>query len=498
MGDSYDEMSNDQLRLKLLEFGLANMPVTSTTRKVLIKKLRNHIATNGKRRETMNITSYSSDEDSGSQQKTAAKRGAPSSKKDSANRRATIATVATAKPPKPLPSSQPVAKVSSQPVAKVLSQPLPSEPMSASKRRSGRVTPVKDKDDAPPASSQTAPKVPAILEDSDDDMIPLTSRNRKSASPSLSRADMLTTSYVHHMAVSSQPSEPILEEMDVDDVPEMDEVIVLDDDDDSNATVAMPPPQQPKPVYTQTTAQTTEMYRTFSTGTMTDPKDKELEPSSYSSNTEKRRILPEFLRPPSERSTVRDATFSTMSDQKERQERNTFAEPEPVPFSTSTSKRVLPTFASSPSTTVRNEKKIDAPESPYLSEFTKRLARLRAEAVQQPTGLGRDSPSRRTVFEGSTSSMRSTYAPRDMYDEPPPSASRYRPGRQTIAPMSSSSSTIGGGRRTTAMQHEMMEDVRSSMRQTLLALDRKYSIRKVFYSIIIVLVVIFLFVFFFL
>ncbi|XP_035911993.1 LOW QUALITY PROTEIN: otefin [Anopheles stephensi] len=485
MGDSYDEMSNDQLRLKLLEFGLANMPVTSTTRKVLIKKLRNHIATNGKRRETMNITSYSSDEDSGSQQKTAAKRGAPSSKKESANRRATIATVATAKPPKPLPSSQPVAKG------------VVTTGSEASKRRSGRVTPVKDKDDAPPASSQTAPKVPAILEDSDDDMIPLTSRNRKSASPSLSRADMLTTSYVHHMAVSSQPSEPILEEMDVDDVPEMDEVIVLDDDDDSNATVAMPPPQQPKPVYTQTTAQTTEMYRTFSTGTMTDPKAQGTGPSSYSSNTEKRRILPEFLRPPSERSTVRDATFSTMSDQKERQERNTFAEPEPVSFSTSTSKRVLPTFASSPSTTVRNEKKIDAPESPYLSEFTKRLARLRAEAVQQPTGLGRDSPSRRTVFEGSTSSMRSTYAPRDMYDEPPPSASRYRPGRQTIAPMSSSSSTIGGGRRTTAMQHEMMEDVRSSMRQTLLALDRKYSIRKVFYSIIIVLVVIFLFRFLF-
>ncbi|XP_050074673.1 otefin [Anopheles maculipalpis] len=453
MGDNYDEMSNDQLRLKLLEFGLANMPVTSTTRKVLIKKLRNHIATNGKRRETMNLTSYSSDEDSSSQQNSALKKGATSNKKDSVNRRATIATVATAKPSlKPIPPPKPVMKAPSQ--------TLPPEPVSASKRRSGRSTPVKDSNAAALAPAQGAPKVPTILEDSDDGMIPSTRRDRKSASPSLSRADMLTTSYVHHMAVSAQPSEPIVEEMDVDDVPEMDDVIVLDDDDDDAIMqITMPPPQQPKPIasYSQTTtaAQTsTETYRTLSAGTMT--------------------------------------------DQKANEERNTFAEPEPVPYSSS--KRPVPAFLPSPSTAtttvIRDEKKFDAPESPYLSEFTKRLARLRAEAVQQPSGLGIDSPSRRTVFEGA--SVRSSYTSRDIYDEPPPSASRYRPGRQTIAPMSSSS-TFGGGRRIAAMQRdEMTADVRNSVRQSLLALDRKYSIRKIFYSIIIVLVVIFLFVFFFL
>uniref|UniRef100_A0A4Y0BNW8 LEM domain-containing protein n=1 Tax=Anopheles funestus TaxID=62324 RepID=A0A4Y0BNW8_ANOFN len=451
MGDNFDDMSNDQLRLKLLEFGLANMPVTSTTRKVLIKKLRNHISTNGKRRETINLAKYSSDEDSepASSHNAAPKKGSTLTKKELSSRRATIGTVATTKQSKPVLSSQQLPK---------LSQALPPEKAIASKRRSGRVTPVQEKNVVAPAPSQTAPKVSSIMEDSDDDMIPLTQltqRDRKSASPSLSRAEMLTTSYIHQMAVSSKPSEPILEEMEVD-VPDMgenseeDDVIVLDD---VSEMVSMPPPQQPKPPsvqpsYSQATTQN-EIYRKFTTGAVTDQKHKEqitLEeptPLSYGGNTERALPKPAFFASPSIRSSM--------------------------------------------SGTVRDEtaKKVDTSESPYLSEFTKRLARLRAEAAEPSIGFARDSSTRRTMFEGSAPSMRSTYVPRDTYEA---ASSRYRAGRQTIAPMA----TVG--RRN--IQSET--DIRSSVRQSLLALDRKYSIRKIFYTIIIVLVVIFLFVFFFL
>uniref|UniRef100_A0A182P3M6 LEM domain-containing protein n=1 Tax=Anopheles epiroticus TaxID=199890 RepID=A0A182P3M6_9DIPT len=466
MGDNFDDMSNDQLRLKLLEYGLSNMPVTSTTRKVLIKKLRNHISTNGTaagkaRRETIHLTKYSSDEDSepASTQNAGTKKTTGSSKKDITNRRATIAVGAAAstKLPKPISASQPAPKVA---------ETVASEAVSSSKRRSGRVTPVKDKD--LPASQplpKAAPKIPAILEDSDDDMVPLTQlsqRERKSKSPSLSRAEMLTTSYIHQIAVSAP--QPVEEEMEVD-VPETGEniqdVIVLDDDEDNYiASASMPPPQQLKAVSavketsSQTTSQrTSEARHTFTT------------------------------------------TAATMTDSRKGREERTFAEPAPPKFVTTEQTIPKPTFASPSirsnlSSTVREETgpRYDPSESPYLSEFTKRLTRLRAEAAQQPSSVGRDSPSRRTMFEGSTTSMRSTYAPRDAYEHTS-SSSRYRAGRQTIAPMS----TIG--RRTTASE---TADVRSSLRQKLLALDRKYSIRKVFYSVIIVLVVIFLFVFFFL
>uniref|UniRef100_A0A182MTY5 LEM domain-containing protein n=1 Tax=Anopheles culicifacies TaxID=139723 RepID=A0A182MTY5_9DIPT len=468
MGDNFDDMSNDQLRLKLLEFGLANMPVTSTTRKVLIKKLRNHISTNGKRRETISLTKYSSDEDSepAGSQKAAPKKGSSLSKKELTSRRATIggAVVATTKPPKPVSSSQPLPKAT---------QALPSASAAALKRRSGRVTPVKDNNAATSAPSQSAPKVPAILEDSDDDMIPLTQltqQNRKSASPSLSRAEMLTTSYIHQMAIPpSKPSEPIEEEMEVD-IPEMgknfekeeEDVIVLDDDEDETIAMAsMPPPQQPK------------------------PPSMKVSHSQTAVQTEMPRI------------TYHSTTTSTMTNQQDK-EQKTFAEPAPLSYSSTTegtfpkpSFYASPSVRSSMSSTVRNEptKKIDTSESPYLSEFTKRLARLRAEAAEPSIGLGRDSPTRRTMFEGSSSSLRSTYSPRDTYEA---SSSRYRAGRQTIAPVGGG----GGGRRTAAMQSET--DIRSNVRQSLLALDRKYSIRNIFYTIIIVLVVIFLFVFFFL
>ena len=64
--DNLELLSNDELRLRLLQYGFANLPVTQTTRNVLIKKLRTHLALTNKnlRKTTSIVTRYSSGEDS--------------------------------------------------------------------------------------------------------------------------------------------------------------------------------------------------------------------------------------------------------------------------------------------------------------------------------------------------------------------------------------------------------------------------------------------------
>jgi inner nuclear membrane protein Man1 len=64
--DNLELLSDDELRVKLLQYGFANLPITQTTRKTLIKKLRNHIAGQHEslRKSTSLVTRYSSGEDS--------------------------------------------------------------------------------------------------------------------------------------------------------------------------------------------------------------------------------------------------------------------------------------------------------------------------------------------------------------------------------------------------------------------------------------------------
>ncbi|XP_055921560.1 inner nuclear membrane protein Man1 [Eupeodes corollae] len=64
--EDLDKLTDSELRHRLLQYGFPNMPVTETTRKILIKKLRNHL-TNEKaklKRQTNYVTRYSSDEES--------------------------------------------------------------------------------------------------------------------------------------------------------------------------------------------------------------------------------------------------------------------------------------------------------------------------------------------------------------------------------------------------------------------------------------------------
>jgi inner nuclear membrane protein Man1 len=64
--DNLELLSDDQLRLRLLQYGFANLPITETTRKTLIKKLRNHMnnTSTSLRKTTSLVTRYSSGEES--------------------------------------------------------------------------------------------------------------------------------------------------------------------------------------------------------------------------------------------------------------------------------------------------------------------------------------------------------------------------------------------------------------------------------------------------
>lgn len=83
--DNFDELNNNELRDKLKSAGIGNIPVTDTTRKLLIKKLR--AAFNGtdkpsKRRETVNVIKHVSDEsDADADAKKAAKAKAASTRR---------------------------------------------------------------------------------------------------------------------------------------------------------------------------------------------------------------------------------------------------------------------------------------------------------------------------------------------------------------------------------------------------------------------------------
>lgn len=63
--DHLNALSDNELRQRLLQYGFPNIPITKHTRKVLIKKLRNHIDSEQAKlkQATSYVTRYSSDED---------------------------------------------------------------------------------------------------------------------------------------------------------------------------------------------------------------------------------------------------------------------------------------------------------------------------------------------------------------------------------------------------------------------------------------------------
>lgn len=165
-----DALSNDELRLRLLEAGYSNMPVTSTTRKVLIKKLRNHLEGEKAktRRETIHVTKYSSgEEDDVDVKKTSSRRttmGVPLSRG-------------------PAPRTRKSVDRTPAPVV---------EEKKSSPRRSSRQTPQKIVNYDEEESDEELSKVE----------LKLIEERRKSKSPSLTRSKIVTTTYKNKTTIA--------------------------------------------------------------------------------------------------------------------------------------------------------------------------------------------------------------------------------------------------------------------------------------------------------
>lgn len=185
MTTNLDDLSNDEIRIRLLEYGFANLPVTQTTRKVLIKKLKNAMETQKtkNRRETVAVIKASDDEDVPETNK---------KREKTPNRRATIAV--TEKTKKSAVSST------------VESAPRAETPVKTStSRRSSRATPAKDQK---PVVSSTD-NAPIINEESDDDVLEIkTYTDRRSKTPTMTKSETVRTSYKNTMeAVPPAPVE---------------------------------------------------------------------------------------------------------------------------------------------------------------------------------------------------------------------------------------------------------------------------------------------------
>lgn len=173
-------LTDEQLRLRLLQYGFANMPVTDTTRKVLIKKLK--LAIDGQntknRRETVAVSKFSSDDDEPEK---------PSKREKTPNRRATTAT-----------AMEKVATTNRT----LINGNTKVETTNKTTRRSVRVPPAKEMTSKAPSAQ--------IGSDSDDDVPEYIPVVRRSRTPSLGKSETVRTSY----KTSEVLEEGISEEVD--------------------------------------------------------------------------------------------------------------------------------------------------------------------------------------------------------------------------------------------------------------------------------------------
>ncbi|KAG5677399.1 hypothetical protein PVAND_007162 [Polypedilum vanderplanki] len=153
-------LSNDEIRIRLVEYGFQNLPVTQTTRKVLVKKLANAMEAQKtkNRRETVAVMKASDDEDF---EETNKKR------EKTPNRRATLAVVEKAKKVPATSSSNG-------------SNSRAETPSKTTSRRSSRATP------------QKIVTSSVVQEDSDDNDVIII---RRSKTPTITKSETVRTSY---------------------------------------------------------------------------------------------------------------------------------------------------------------------------------------------------------------------------------------------------------------------------------------------------------------
>lgn len=333
--DNLEDLPNDQLRLRLLEYGLANMPVTTTTRGVLIRKLRNVMkgAETKTRRETIHVTKYSSGEESEADAAAVAATKKPA-KPAATNRRATIAAAAPP-PPKavPIPLAKPIAPA---PVAA-------AKPINT-RRSSGRKTPNIEPASKPQPVS-IAPNIIDIEEDSDEGPVytPSKQQRNKSRSPSLAKSDTVTTSYKHTTA-NALPSEIIIEdEFEEEELESSVDAEIIKYTNTRNVQYRNSPnknlyPEQPTIRHSTAAAYINDIHR--------DSPSKSTKHASISTS-----FNPYNVDTQQRRYTMSNAYQSSYAPSK-----TDYVDDEDVDM-------------------------LEEEETPYLSEFTRRLSRLRAEPL---------------------------------------------------------------------------------------------------------------------
>lgn len=351
-----EDLSNDEIRVKLLEYGFANLPVTQTTRKVLVKKLKNAMETQKtkNRRDIVAVIKSSDEED------------IPETKKrEKTPRRATIAvTEKTKKAPASSSSSESIPRAET-----------PSK--TTNSRRSSRATPAKDQK---PVVSSTAS---IINEESDDDIVEVRTYTRRSKTPTISKSETVRTSY-------------------------------------KNETIAEP-------------------------------------------IIEKKRSVEQIAEPVIQKTaTIRRKTFTTASEQFELPPRTET----PTKFGKSTL-----TTSYNPSGNYRAENdqdyELDEKETPYLSNFAKRLSTLKAE----PLSAGYVKPS---YNDFKTSDNK--YSAEGNY------TSRY-------------SSQYGS---SSYPQAQRQQGVVSQLAKDFNKMDRQYNVRKYAFIVLLIMLIIFIYVILFL
>jgi membrane protein Man1 len=367
MAVNLDDLSNDEIRIRLQQYGFANLPVTQTTRKVLVKKLKNAMENEKakNRRETIAVVKSSDDEDIPD----------PKKREKTPNRRATIAvTEKTKKVPASSSSAESIPE-------------LPA-PKTTSRRSTSRATPVKD---PKPVVSSTE----NVINESDDDIVEINTYTRRSKTPTMTKSETVRTSYKNQVETISDP------------IPEkkrfVEEVVI-----------------QPKiPIQTATRRKT-----------------------AYTSTTTEQFELPPRIDTP-----------------------------------TKFGKTSL-TTSYNPTTNYRFEKEkekdedyeFDEEETPYLSNFAKRLSTLKAEPLDA------------SIKSKSTSAYTEYRSSNDNYSSVPATSYKYS--------QYGSSSSYQPAVKRPGVVNQMAKDFNT--------MDRKYSVRKYVYITLIIMLIIAIYVLLFL
>lgn len=416
-------LSNEDLRAKLIEHNLGNIPLTATTRKVLVNKLRK--AMNGELPPASTVTAANNADQKTSRRETMhvsqpATEVAPEKveQKKMSKRRATLDPVVNAPPPAPVL------------IVDKSSSTTATGPSNS--RRSGRITPVPKTKDL--RSVIAEPTTYVILDEDEDsadeqpvDIPPPSGRaKRSSRSPSLGKSDTVTTSYQSVIApVATKIAQPI-DEMDQSDDGEVSE-------------------------YTQNTRKPAVDTRHIHNIVFS---------SEARSNSSRRQTsVPSVVPPPLSRyETVR------MPDINRR--RITTATVAELRHSPS------PAFAAanSDSDDVDMDFEISAGNTPYLSNFAKRLSCLRAEPL--------------SVGATATSSSSAMSYP-----------SRYARTNAAAETNVTSRRRISAGIKDTQQMKTDDDSLWQSFKLLLVSVEHK--IRPVLLLALIVLVVVFVYVFFF-